>query len=301
MARLRKAWAAEDQGRHGDRLRRVADSRARRRRRLQGRWSKIAAAWGWTALQKQTDDLVAQAAAERARPDQRRHAVPLEHAAALPGHRPTRPRRWAFARRREPDARHVSRLAVRQQLQRLRPPLAGHRPGRGRVPQSIEDINLFQGPQQPGADGAAGHAGRRCARSAARSRSRATTSTPPRRSTATSQPGFSTGRRHRRRSTRGCRRIAAALDEDRVDRADVHANPGGQHGDVRLRAGGHLRLPGAGGAVRKLVAAAGGDPGRAAVPALFVVGVLFTGIATSTSSCRSAWSCWSAWPARTRS
>ena len=31
-------------------------------------------------------------------------------------------------------------------------------------------------------------------------------------------------------------RDAAALDEDRVDRADVHADPGGQHRDVRLRA-----------------------------------------------------------------
>ena len=30
-------------------------------------------------------------------------------------------------------------------------------------------------------------------------------------------------------------RDAAAVDEDRVDRADVHADPGGQHGDLRLR------------------------------------------------------------------
>ena len=37
---------------------------------------------------------------------------------------------------------------------------------------------------------------------------------------------------------------------------------------VRLRAGRGLRLPGPGRAVRELVAAAGGDPGRAAVPAL---------------------------------
>jgi len=42
---------------------------------------------------------------------------------------------------------------------------------------------------------------------------------------------------------------AAAVHEDRVDRADVHADPGGQHRDVRLRAGGRLRLPGPGGAL----------------------------------------------------
>ena len=37
---------------------------------------------------------------------------------------------------------------------------------------------------------------------------------------------------------------------------------------LRLRAGGGAGLPGAGGAVRELVAAAGGHPGRADVPAL---------------------------------
>ena len=67
---------------------------------------------------------------------------------------------------------------------------------------------------------------------------------------------------------RAVRRDAAAVDEDGVDRADVHADPGRQHGDVRLRPGGGVRLPGPGGAVRELVAAAGGHPGRAAVPAV---------------------------------
>ena len=54
----------------------------------------------------------------------------------------------------------------------------------------------------------------------------------------------------------------------RVDRAGALAAPDRQHGDVRLRAGRRPGLPGAGGAVRELVAAAGGDPGRADVPAL---------------------------------
>ena len=60
----------------------------------------------------------------------------------------------------------------------------------------------------------------------------------------------------------------AAVDGLRLDRADLHAAAGRQHGDLRLRAGRGVRLPGAGGAVRKLDAAAGRHPGRADVPAL---------------------------------
>ena len=64
------------------------------------------------------------------------------------------------------------------------------------------------------------------------------------------------------------RRGTAAVDGLRLDRADLPAAPGRQHGHVRLRPGGGVRLPGAGGPVRKLVAAAGRHPGRADVPAL---------------------------------
>ena len=80
-------------------------------------------------------------------------------------------------------------------------------------------------------------------------------------------PGTSSGQaialdaRDRRRGT-------AAVDGLRLDRAGLHAAPGGQHGDRRLRAGGGVRLPGAGGPVRELEAAAGGHPGGADVPAL---------------------------------
>ena len=68
---------------------------------------------------------------------------------------------------------------------------------------------------------------------------------------------------------------------------------------LRLRAGGGAGVPGAGGAVRKLVAAAGGDPGRADVPALLDRRRAAGAAWTSTSSRRSASSCWSAWRART--
>ena len=100
----------------------------------------------------------------------------------------------------------------------------------------VEDINLFR---------CATTRARWCrwarwsrrARSAARSPSPATTSTPPRPSTATCAPGVSTGDAINAIDTHG-RRDAAAVDEDRLDRADVHADPGGQHGDLRLPAGG---------------------------------------------------------------
>ena len=60
----------------------------------------------------------------------------------------------------------------------------------------------------------------------------------------------------------------AAVDGLGLDRADLPAAAGGQHGDVRLRAGGGVRVPGAGGPVRELDAAAGRHPGGADVPAL---------------------------------
>ncbi len=74
-----------------------------------------------------------------------------------------------------------------------------------------------------------------------------------------------------------------------------------QHRDVRLRAGGRRRLPGPGGPVRELVAAAGGHPGGADVPALLAWPACCARAGTSTSSCRSAWWCWSGWRARTPS
>ena len=60
----------------------------------------------------------------------------------------------------------------------------------------------------------------------------------------------------------------AAVDGGGVDRPGVLAAPGGKLGDVLLLSGGGLRVPGAGGPVRKLAAAAGRDPGRADVPLL---------------------------------
>ena len=95
----------------------------------------------------------------------------------------------------------VPRLAVRQQLQRIRPALAGHRSGRGRVSAiEVEDVNLFQVRNNRGSDGAARHAARTSRDRRADLASRATTCTRPPRSTATCRPGLSSrrGDRHDR-------------------------------------------------------------------------------------------------------
>ena len=61
---------------------------------------------------------------------------------------------------------------------------------------------------------------------------------------------------------------AGPVDAPGVDRVGLPAIADGQHGHAGLRPGGGAGLPGAGGAVRELVAAAGRHPGGAHVPAL---------------------------------
>ena len=80
-------------------------------------------------------------------------------------------------------------------------------------------------------------------------------------------PGTSSGQAvslHARDRRQG----AAAIDGDGVDRPGVPAAPGRELGDVFLLSGGGVRLPGAGGPVRELEAAAGRHPGGADVPVL---------------------------------
>ena len=74
-----------------------------------------------------------------------------------------------------------------------------------------------------------------------------------------------------------------------------------QHRHVGLLAGGRAGVPGAGGPVRKLGAAAGRHPGRADVFALRRSPACVMATWTSTSSRRSASWCWSGWRARTPS
>ena len=118
--------------------------------------------------------------------------------------------------------------------------------------------------------------------------------------TASRRSDFRKGQAHRHHGqARG--RDAAGRLRRRMDGARLPADQGRQHGDVRLRPGRGVRLPRAGRAVRKLVAAAGGDPGRADVSAGRDRRRRSCAAWTSTSSRRSASWCWSGWPARTRS
>ena len=176
------------QGCDGQRAEFLADPGPGRRRRLQdhGRGPRRPGTGGLAEPDRRADPETAGCARSGRRSDR----VPLQHAADLPGHRPDQGR-VALGVSFEDVNQTLSMypgLALRQQLQRIRPPLAGHRPGRGRVPQPDRGHQPVPGPEQVGADGPAGHAGQRePAKSdrAARSSSRATTSTRPRRSPGT--------------------------------------------------------------------------------------------------------------------
>ena len=198
------------------------------------------------------------------------HQLPGQHALALPGHRP-RPSAWRWACR---SATSSTRLQVylgsllRQRLQRVRPHLAGQRPGRPAVPRpTSSDIRQLQVRNNQGQMVPLGTLLRR-----------ARHQRPGDGDALQHVLGRGHHRQRRRRApapARPSRSWRTIADQElpqsmalRVDRAGLPAAAGGQHGDVRLRAGGGVRVPGAGGAVRELVAAAGGHPGRADVPAL---------------------------------
>ena len=80
---------------------------------------------GLSTLQSQTEKLVHELKQVQGL-DSVSHPVPLQHAATLSRHRPDQGSDvGSVAQRSESDAGHVSWLALRQQLQRLRPALAG--------------------------------------------------------------------------------------------------------------------------------------------------------------------------------
>ena len=89
---------------------------------------------GLTTLEQQTNKLVG--AQSRTVASGRILAVSLEDPATFLGYRPCQGGLAGSALAgRQPDAANLPRIALRQQLQRLWPPLAGQRPGRGRLPQ----------------------------------------------------------------------------------------------------------------------------------------------------------------------
>ena len=107
----------------------------------------------------------AAASATRSWPGQR-HAglagavqqLPGEHALAVPRHRPDQVHGPGRVRqRRLQRLAGLPGLLLRQQLQRVRPDLAGEHPGRPALPRPGAGHRAASGAQQPGADGAAGH------------------------------------------------------------------------------------------------------------------------------------------------
>ena len=164
-----------------------------------------------------------------------------------------------------------------------------------------EDLSPAEGPQQPAA------AWCRSARWPSMQRGQRAAGADAlqhvpgrRRSTAAPRPGVSSGEAIDHHAAAG-RRGAAAGHGLRVDRDVLPGAAGRQHGHDHLRLRRGHGVPGAGGAVRELVAAAGRHPGRADVPAQRDHRREHRRTWTSTSSRRSASWCWSAWPARTPS
>ena len=103
-------------------------------------------------------------------------------------------------------------------------------------------------------------------------------------------PGYSQGQAIEIMEQLAARDAAGRL-RLRMDDARLPADPRRQHRDLRLRAGGGVRVPGAGGAIRKPDAAAGGHPDRADVPDRVDRRRACCAGRTTTSSRRSASSC----------
>ena len=95
--------------------------------------------------------------------------LPGQHALALSGYRPHQvhgPGRAGQRGLQCPSG--LSRLLLREQLQRLRPDLAGEHPGRPEFPGARSRHQAAQGAEQPGRDGPPGHAAGRSAARAGR-------------------------------------------------------------------------------------------------------------------------------------
>ena len=123
------------------------------------------------------------------------------------------------------------------------------------------------GAEQPGADDPAGHAAGRAQHQRAGDGACATTCTPPTAITGNPAPGTSSGEAIALMQEIADKELPRSMASDWTELAYLQLQAGNT-AIVRLRAGGGVRLPGAGGPVRELEAAAGGHPGRADVPAL---------------------------------
>ena len=164
--------------------------------------------------------------------------LPDQRAAALCRHRP---HQGAAARRRGDgrvrDDADLSRLALRQRLQPLRPHLLGARAGRRAVPRPRRRRRPAQDAHGDRRDGAAGRAAAGEAERRARTAPCATTASSPPTSTAAPAPGFSSGQAQAAVERIAARDAAAGL-RLRMDRADLPGDPRRQ-----LRAAASSRSP----------------------------------------------------------
>ena len=149
-ATLKAAFDTEIPDGRGQRLRGAAGRRA---------WARPA---GFKIVIEDRGDNGLQALQGRRRQDRRRrgnqrraawpvHQLPGRHALAVSRHRPHRGQDdGRLDGRRVQHAASLSRLAVRQRLQPLRPHLAGQRAGRREIPHADRRPQAAQGPQRPG-------------------------------------------------------------------------------------------------------------------------------------------------------
>ena len=223
-------------GRRGHGVRRRRRSRASAPPAASSSWSRIAAAWGWRPCRHQTDDLVRKLQ-DAAGPEQRRprSSAPTRRSSSWTSIGPRSPR--SACRSTTSIRRSTSTWARSTSTASTSSAGTGRSPSRptGKYRDRVEDINLFQVRNNAGPDGPAGHAGRRCARSAGRisiTRYNLYTAAAV---NGNVPPDVSTGDAIKT-VDRLADRDVAAVHEGGVDRADVHADPGRQHRDVRLRA-----------------------------------------------------------------
>ena len=177
-------------------------------------------------------------------------------------------------------------LGLRQRLQHVRPHLARHGAGRRRYRLDPENVSQDPRAQRRRADGAARQP--RDVQGDRRARSRAALQpVPAAEVNGTARPGISSGQAlqmHARAARRAsCRRASPSSGPTCPTRRPRSAAPATTSSCWR-----DLRVPGAGGAIRELVAAAGHHADRADVPALRARSACGCTGRTSTSSRRSA-------------
>ncbi len=234
-------------------LRSALDPRPRRDRRLRvpGRGSDRARQRG--ARTRRRRRVIAEA---RKQPEINRAAavLVLQHVDAAVQLRP-RPQQGEAARPqpagRVQHAADLSRLALRQRLQPVRPHLPRDPAGRqGRARRRRRPVAPLCA-QRLRRHGAAEHARHAASRSSGRRPCRTTTTTPPRSINGGAAPGFSSGPGGRRDGA-GRRDGPAARFRLRMDRHHLPGAEGGLDRDRRLRARHRLRLPDPRGAIREL-------------------------------------------------